>query len=225
MTRCLLALLAAAPALALTPPNLYTVERAPSGLDFPNIVYTLENVSTNAQGKLVVSVAFSAEPQSEPSLTLCLSMRDPATGGVKTTLSPAEGSTWALSASPDAPGPFVYDFTFPALPEDIPLARTAVVRRGRFGLPDGGFEGGGYAIVDSVTRAVYVGRSGRFTIGGEEIVFDGGVAVSKAAKQAEESEEEGQTVARMRSATRQRPTIAGRPLAFPLLKPPQEAEP
>lgn len=214
MTRCLLALLAAAPALALTPPNLYTVERVPSGPDFPNIVYTLENVSTNAQGKLVVAAAFSAEPQSEPTLHLCLSRRDPATGGVATSLFPAEGSTWALSGDPDAAGPFVYDFTFPALPQGLPLGRTAVVRRGRFGLPDGGFEGGGYAIVDSVTRAVCVGRSGRFTIGGEEIVFDGGVAVAKAAKQAEEG---GDAPGPARARSARRPlTLQGRPLAFPL---------
>ena len=209
----LLLLLTASALPAVTPPTVLTLTRTPNGPDFPNITYTLNTLTQNPDGTLSARVTFSAEPQSEPTLILVLSKTD--------TLIQlnATASDWTPSGNPNGPGPWSYTFTFPPLPPNAPPERILLIPRGRFGLPNGSFEGGGYALVDK-TRSAWLGKTGTYTIGTETIEFVGGIAVTKAPKNAPPAPRMmrafGQSPAKERPI---KPTLRGIPLAFPLPQP------
>lgn len=206
---------ASAKAAPLTPPALIPVERVPEGPDFPNITCALSAITVNPDGTLSVSVTFPSEPQSEPALILRYARRADAEVIEQTALA----SDWALSA--EALSSYTYTFTFPAVPDAVDPARTVVVRRVRFGRPGGSFEGGGFAVVTDA--GTFLGRSGVYTVGGETVTFRGGVAVDPRAALDESGSAETPAPMMLRAAPMtDRPTVAGRRLAFPLPKGPQK---
>lgn len=171
-------------ASALEAPTLISWQLDPYAQRTENVIAALERVTPQADGGLVVDVSFSLEPSEAPT--------------VQFVLSSSQGKSFPLIADAEAcsfpeqsmmrEGRFVYAYTIPPLktPEGNPIApnRLTYVKRARFGGHAGArLECGGYAII--VGDELYLGRSGTFVVGGQEMTFDGGICVVPSTPQEE----------------------------------------
>lgn len=171
-------------AYALEAPTLISWQLDPYAQRTENVIAALERVTPQADGGLVVDVSFSLEPSEAPT--------------VQFVLSSSQGKSFPLLADAEAcsfpeqsitrEGRFIYAYSLPPLktPEGNSIApnRLTYVRRARFGGHAGArLECGGYAII--VGDELYLGRSGTFVIGGQELTFDGGICVVPSTPQEE----------------------------------------
>lgn len=169
---------------ALEAPTLISWQLDPYAQRTENVIAALERVTPQADGGLVVDVSFSLEPSEAPTVQFVLS-----SSKGRTVVHLADETVCSFpEQSMSIEGRYVYAYSLPPLktPEGNPIApnRMTYVKRARFGGHAGArLECGGYAII--VGNNLYLGRSGTFVIGGQEITFDGGVAVVPSTPQEE----------------------------------------
>lgn len=168
--------LAAWQLFALEAPTLISFGLNPYAQATENVVSAIERVTSTADGGFVVDVSFSLEPSEAPAVQFVLSG---AHG--KTVVHHADETGCSFPEQSMAiEGRCVYAYTLPALKtpegETIEPNRMTYVKRARFGGHAGArLECGGYAVI--VGNNLYLGRSGTFMIGGQEMTFDGGICV------------------------------------------------
>lgn len=206
-------------ASALEAPTLISWQLDPYAQRTDNVIAALERVTPQAAGGLVVDVSFSLEPSEAPTVQFVYSTKG-SNGGA------TSGFTYLQTADAEAcsfpeqsmtrEGRFVYAYTLPPLktPEGKPIApnRLTYVKRARFGGHSGArLECGGYAVI--VGDELYLGRSGTFVIGGQELTFEGGICVVPSTLQ-----EEAATFSLRRSTIPENTErlIRGKRLSFPV---------
>lgn len=179
MTKSLLSLLLLVPsltALALEAPLLLSWQLDPHQQATDNIICAVERVTPAADGGLIVDISFSSEPGEAPSIQCVYS-----SSGGRTLTQFADGESCTFpEQSMTIEGRYVYAYTLPKVADSegkaIPANRMTFLRRARFGgLAGRRLEAGGYAVIDGSN--LYLGRSGTFTIGGQELTFSGGVCL------------------------------------------------
>lgn len=168
---------------ALEAPTLISWQLDPYAQRTENVIAALERITPQADGGLVVDVSFSLEPSEAPTVQFVLSTKEksfPLIADAEACSFPEQSMT--------REGRFIYAYTLPPLktPEGNPIApnRLTYVKRARFGGHAGArLECGGYAII--VGDELYLGRSGTFVIGGQELTFEGGICVVPSTPQEE----------------------------------------
>lgn len=209
-------LLAIRCAFAADAPTLITWQLNPYAQATANVVSAIERVTPTAEGGLVVDVSFSAEPSEAPTVQFVYTSKGSAGGSTSgyTYTQVADETVCSFpTQSMELDGRWTYAYTLPAVEplDGSPIAhhRLAVMERLRFGGVARRFEGGGYAIIEGDN--LYLGRSGTFTIGGQELTFEGGVCLEPSTAVAE-------TVATfsLRTPANDERTIRGKRLAFPV---------
>ena len=168
---------------AFEAPTLISWQLDPYAQRTENVIGALERVTPTADGGCIVDVSFSLEPSEAPTVQFVLSTKEksfPLIADAEACSFPEQSMT--------REGRFIYAYTLPPLktPEGEPIApnRLTYVKRARFGGHAGArLECGGYAII--VGNNLYLGRSGTFMIGGQEMTFDGGICVVPSTPQEE----------------------------------------
>lgn len=198
-------------ASALEAPTLISWQLDPYAQRTDNVIAALERVTPQADGGLVVDVSFSLEPSEAPTVQFVLSTKEksfPLIADAEACSFPEQSMT--------REGRFIYAYTLPPLktPEGKPIApkRLTYVKRARFGGHSGArLECGGYAVI--VGDELYLGRSGTFVIGGQELTFEGGICVVPSTLQ-----EEAATFSLRRSTIPENTErlIRGKRLSFPV---------
>ena len=169
---------------ALEAPTLISWQLDPYAQRTENVIGALERVTPTADGGCIVDVSFSLEPSEAPTMQFLLS-----SSKGRTVVHLADETVCSFpEQSMSIEGRYVYAYTLPPLktPEGTLIApnRLTYVKRARFGGHAGArLECGGYAII--VGDELYLGRSGTFVIGGQEMTFDGGICVVPSTPQEE----------------------------------------
>ena len=181
---CYLLLALGCQLFALEAPTLISWQLDPYAQRTENVIAAIECVTPTADGGCIAEVSFSLEPSEAPTVQFVLS----SSKGRSIVYLADETACSFPDQSRAIEGRYVYAYTLPPLktPEGEPIApnRLTYVKRARFGGHAGArLECGGYAII--VGSNLYLGRSGTFVIGGQEITFDGGVAVVPSTPQEE----------------------------------------
>ncbi len=201
---------------AIEAPLLATWQLDPYNQTTDNVVAAIERVTPTADGGLIVDVGFNMEPSEAPTIQFVYSSKGSngaPSGGALTQLADASVCSFP-DQSMTIENRMVYAYTLPQTIVPISPSRMVYARRCRFGgLTYSGrkLEGGGYAIVEE--DAIYMGRSGTFTIGGREITFEGGILLEPNTVAETAS---ANTRIRIRTPPNTPLMINGKPMSFPV---------